>query len=298
MYRQYIVSGANGFIGEKVVRMLSQRGEKVIGLCRNISSEKSAPITYVSNIEFLNNSEKYMKKNTVFIHLAFARANRGAEELAESLNFTKDILSNICHSENLEKFIYISSQGIYGKSSDIRMTSNKAQPESIYTMAKYAAEKMVEMALAEKNFCILRLDNVIQSQNLIKALAKSAIQKQCIHIIGGKQVFSYIDRDDAAMAIVICACSFNNMKSIYNVGPDKMRVSIIEIANILAHIAQKYGNEIKIVFEADSTELWAGMDSKDFCEEYHWQPQYNIVEMIERVYLNILKSDTVGNKKI
>lgn len=288
MSKQYIVSGSNGFLGEKVVSLLVSQGKKVIGLCRNKGIQNDGTVKYVLNDEFLTKTKIFMKEKTVFIHLAFARANREASEIAESLDFTKNLLKNICKSEHLERFIYISSQGIYGKSEKIRKVSDRAEPESIYSMAKYAAEKMVEMAFDEdKDYCILRLDNIIQSQNLVKTLFKSAISKGRIDIIGGKQVFSYIDGDDAADAIVLCACSDKRSnRHIYNVGPNRMRISLIEIVEIVKKVITEQNN-IEVIYNPDDTVLWAGMDSEDFCVEYNWKPEYDIVQMIERVYKEV-----------
>lgn len=287
MLKQYIVSGSNGYLGEKVVSILANQGEKVIGLCRKVPGQKNEQVSYVTNEKFLANSSTYMDRDTIFIHLAFARGNRGAGEIANSLDFTKEILNKLSISDNLKKFIYISSQGIYGKSSKIRMVGDQAEPESLYTMAKYAAEKMVESSF--KNYCILRLDNVIQSQNLVKSLAKSAIREKKIYIVGGKQIFSYIDGEDAATAITICAQSEENHEYIYNVGPNKMQVSLLDIADILKQVAAYHQNEIEVLIEPDSTELWAGLDTKKFCDEYHWKPKYNINQMIDRVYESVLK---------
>lgn len=290
---QYIVSGSNGYLGAKVVSLLLSKGEKVIGLCRNLPDINSEKINYVPNDVFLEKAEKYMNRKTIFIHLAFARANRGAKEIAESLDFTKSILDKISNFDNLEKFIYISSQSVYGKTKKIRSVNNQVEPVTPYAMAKYAAEKLVESNLKNYKYCILRLDNVIQSQNLINVLVKCSIMDHRINITGGKQIFSYIDGDDAASAIVVCACSKKNNKLIYNVGFNKMRISLIEIANIIEKIAMQHNNKIEIIFKADDTELWAGMDTEDFCKEFNWKPQYNIIQMITRIYettLNMYKN--------
>lgn len=285
MSEQYIVSGSTGFIGRKVVSLLAKQGKKVIGLRRSTGVRVDGTVRYVLNDVFLANPEAYMKEKTVFIHLAFARANRGEAEIAECLDFTKSLLKSICGYEYLERFIYISSKGIYGKSEKIKRVSDRVEPESAYAMAKYAAEKMVEMAFDEdKDYCILRLDSVIQSQNLIRTLCESAVNKGCINIIGGKQVFSYIDGDDAADAITLCACSDKrHHRHIYNVGPNQMRISLIEIAGIVKKVADK-DNNIEVIYKPDDTVLWTGMDSEDFCTEYGWEPKFDIMQMIEHVY--------------
>lgn len=288
----YIVSGANGFIGNKVVALLSRQGENIVGLCRepdSVDVRTNSNVSYTSNREFLKNLEKFVVQDYVFIHLAFGRSDRGFQMIADSLDFTKKILKKLISHGLKGRFVYISSQGVYGRQKDIRCVSDPPQPDTSYSMAKYAAEKMVEMAFSgEQDYCILRLDNVIQSQNLVKALSESAIIQEKIHITGGKQVFSYIDVDDAAAAIVKCACYKGKYKRhIYNVGPNEMCVTLIEIADMIKQIADRKGNNIEIVLDSDDTALWAGMNSWDFYEEFDWSPQYNIMDMVERVYENV-----------
>lgn len=294
MSEQYIVSGANGFLGKKVVSLLAGQRKRVIGLSGNVRVEEKDNVSSVSNDAFLADPEVFMSDPTVFVHLAFARANRGAREIAGSLDFTKDILGSVAASGNLKKFIYISSQGVYGKGQEIREVENKAEPESPYSMAKYAAEKMVETALRDKDYCILRLDNVIQSQNLVRALSGSAISRGRIDITGGKQVFSYIDGDDAAEAIAVCACGGTTKEHIYNVGPNRMRVSLLEVAEIIKQVAAKYNNSVEVVCTPDETTLWAGMDSDAFCVAYHWKPKYDIFHMVERVYREVMEAQAIN----
>lgn len=288
MSEQFIVSGSNGFLGKKVVSLLSDRGKQVIGLYRGMKPQEDGNVRYISNDVFLAEPEEYMCEETVFIHLAFARANRGSRGLAESLDFMENILNNVGPFDNLKNFIYISSQGIYGKSEEIRQVMNKAEPATPYSMAKYAAEKMVEVAFKNKDYCILRLDNVIQSQNFVKALSESAISRGRIDITGGKQIFSYIDGDDAAEAIAVCACGGKSKEHIYNVGPNRMRVSLLEVAEIVKQVAAKYNNNVEVAYTPDETVLWAGMDTGAFCMAYHWEPKYNMFQMVERVYGEVL----------
>ena len=287
----YVVSGANGNLGSLVMEKLLEAGENVMGLCRN-PDEASIKEYMVKNDDFLDNIDDIMKENHVcFIHLAFARANRSAEEIADSLNFTKRLLSSIADKPELERFICISSQGVYGKTGKIRTVSLPAAPGSVYTAAKYAEEILTEFAFEKRNdvdWCILRLDNVIQSQNLVRMLSKSALTTGEISIRCGRQYFSYIDKEDAAEAIALCAVHEENYKrKIYNVGPDCMRISLSEVAELVKSAAAQTGREVTIDETPEGIELWAGMDSKEFMQEFDWRPKFSIEEMVVRVYMQM-----------
>ena len=63
----------------------------------------------------------------------------------------------------------------------------------------------------------LRLDLVVQSQNVIKSLCRQA-KEEWLRLKGGKQLFSFIDADDVARAIVVMLQSPDGWEKAYNVG--------------------------------------------------------------------------------
>ena len=63
---------------------------------------------------------------------------------------------------------------------------------------------------------------------------------------------------------------------------------MLEIADFVKNVSKTIDNkDVEILLEEKDINLWAGMDSELFCSEFDWAPQYDIIEMVERVYLQV-----------
>ena len=215
--------------------------------------------------------------------MAFSRANRPKQDIASSLDYsirTYDKLREL----NVQKVVYLSSQSVYGSTAEWRKEDCKPAPDGVYPMAKYAGEKLLETA-GFREYSTLRLDYVIQSQRLVPVLCQNAKEKGEIQLKGGKQTFSYIDRTDVAKAIVSLLNSDVPWKPVYNVGPNMMRYSLMDIAEIVKSVAMKHGIEsVSIELEENDTEMWSGMDSTVFMTDTGWKPSMDIYQMVDKIY--------------
>ena len=297
--KRILITGADGNLGGKLVKRIVDYSD--YGVIAVSSFPERIPRAI--NRESIINQDKVIQMSSermfeanlesmgIFgaVHFAFSRAIFPNKDIANSLDyslaaFTKMVCSKIPNG------IYISSQSIYGDSKEIRTVNTTPAPNSIYAMAKYAGEKLFESVYFGADclqHAIIRLDNVIQSQNLVKTLCRNAKAGQNLNLTGGKQVFSYIDESEVSDAIYALLTTENQWKAVYNVGPNNMRVTLIEIAEIVKKVAKEHGNHIAIELKQDNTELWAGMDTEDFYNDTGWRPQMNLEMMIEQIYESI-----------
>lgn len=297
--KRILITGASGTIGIQLVNILADSGEYYIDALttceeRMKNAIEKAGITQIQNVNIITNerffSDEFAPPNYEdVVHLAFARAGKGNDSIAQSLDYSIQLFERL-KDNPIKRIIYVSSQGIYGTTSEIRKVGMKPAPASVYTMAKYAGEKLLDAYfLNERNIksVILRLDNVIQSQNLVRALCTSALTTGELKLKGGKQCFSYIDVDDAANAIAFLLHTSEWTQRIYNVGPDRMRATLLEVAGAVKKIASLHGNSVNISLIEDDTELWAGMDTFNFINDTGWKPNYQLEDMIERIYHDV-----------
>ena len=284
-----LITGANGFLGGKITRRIlldtdfdviavASTKEKVLEMCERESIDESR-VHFLSNEEFLR-PETELKDVYGAIHLAFARRIRPAEEIASSLAYASAVFHKLADS-SIDYVINMSSQGVYGGTKEIRTEETVPAPENHYTMAKYAAEILFNDIMKNCPYHTnLRLDLVVQSQNIIKGLCKSAKEGK-INLKGGKQVFSFIDSEDVAKAVVAMLKVKDDWDIVYNVGWNRTRYTLAELAEIVADVVEKSGYvraEIELV-EADIS-LWTGMDSSLFTEKTGWKPIVEIEKMI------------------
>lgn len=295
MRNEIVITGANGFLGGKIIKeLLIHTDYDIVAVVNRIDTvqfmlERENLTEYFERVKALSKqnflSDYHLDKVSGAIHLAFSRRTKSNEEIADSIQYSKQVFT-VLKEWNIENIIYCSSQGVYGMTSDIRTEDTCIAPASIYAMAKYAVEEIFDSILSDcKNKTIIRLESVIQSQNLVKALCKQARENGVIELKGGKQIFSYIDGDDVGSAFLALFTHIGEWKPIYNVGPNKCRYTLVEIAELVSKICvNKKLVKPEIHLEEQPIELFAGMDSSKFIEDTGWHPRYDIEQMIERIF--------------
>ena len=294
-----LITGADGRLGGALVKELVSRGQGRI-VCVSLDKQMAYDmlerehiperdgIVVMDQTDFFSGDWDGLKISAA-IHMAFARGNRPSAEIADSLDYARKTYQRL-YDRKVPRIGYLSSQSVYGKTPEWRAEALPPSPESIYAMAKYAGEKLLESRFIGApgfEYTVLRLDYVMQSQNLIPRLCKDAKEKGVLSLKGGKQTFSYIDQSDVARAIAALLARDGAWKPLYNVGPNRMRYSLMEVANTVARIAKKHGQEVRIELTEDDTELWSGMDSTRFTTDTGWKPSMDMDRMVEGIYEKI-----------
>ncbi len=291
-----LITGANGNLGGTLVKELCENSSfgvvaiasdktKIFEMLDRENVRRRDKVEAISSEDFFN---KDLPSLNIFaaVHMAFSRAIKPSKDIASSIDYSRKIYRRF-HELSVPRVIYLSSQSVYGTTSEWRSEATLVSPEIIYSMAKYAGEKLLEAEFenTDTKFSSLRLDYVIQSQRLVSALCKQAKEKGVISLKGGNQTFSYIDKRDVAKAIVALIQYNGEWKHIYNVGPNKMRLSLTEIAEVIKSVAKNNGVEkIEIQLEKNDTELWSGMDSSRFMSDTGWKPVLSIYDMVAEIY--------------
>ena len=294
-----LITGADGFIGGKLIKkLLKIGGFKIIAI--TMSKTLISEMFKRENIDSYDNvvpieiedffSSPISENINGVVHLAFSRHGSPNSSIADSIVFSKRLFSFL-KRHNIDNLINISSQGVYGDISEFRDVSQSPSPNSLYSMAKFATEQVLATIYEDSNlnYTSLRLDNIIQSQNLVKALCKSAKEEKVRSLVGGGQLFSYLDYEDAVDAI-IALLKISNIKwdRVYNVGCNQKRYTLLEIASIVGDIAEAKGfGPIDINLEKKDIPLWSGMNSSRFIDATNWSPKYDIQQMVERVFSSL-----------
>lgn len=289
-----IITGFDGFLGSKITRkIINDTSFDVIGLTlshdyanRMLTRENlldESRIRVMKNDEFLC-AEELPADIYGAVHLAFSRRMSPAADIASSIDFAASVFHALKRN-NIDRIINMSSQGVYGNTSEIRTEETVPAPATQYTMAKYAAEVLFEDILKDcSHHTSFRLDPVAQSQNVILGLCKSA-REGSIQLKGGKQVFSFIDADDVPSAVISMLSCSGDWERVYNVGWNRRRYSLIDIAELIADVAQEKGYpKPSINLVEDDTALWAGMDSSLFSKATGWHPTVSLRESIRSVF--------------
>ncbi len=156
-----LVTGAGGFVGQNVIRYLSDRGEGVIGLYRN-----SIPECHTGKFFSCDLSKDDIKgaigdiKIDAVLHFAGQMKGTKAEEhLTNTIIGTKRVIE-YAESQGIEQFVYISSISVYGETlAAVDEDSDRINLDD-YGMAKYFCERMLEDAGIKKRI-VIRLPRTV-----------------------------------------------------------------------------------------------------------------------------------------
>lgn len=294
-----LVTGAGGFLGGELVRQLSEKTHYGIFA---LTSNKEKLMTRFSSIKQLScfdidnmKSEKIpWNKVYTLVHCAFARVSTGLE-LANSLSFTNELFMDAVENK-VPSIINISSGSVYGQSNKpLWVEKTSVAPDSLYALAKYTTELLTSnIRNISKNKILatsIRLGSLTGNglkERITWKFVEHALKGEPIRIIGGKQVFSYMDvRDAAAGIIALLSVNPKEWKEVYNLGSNN-QYSIIEIANLVAEVGKDYIDEpVKIEIEEKNIYLDVGMDSSLFYMDTKWRPQYDMKDIIEFLFKNL-----------
>ncbi|MHC1740347.1 MAG: NAD-dependent epimerase/dehydratase family protein [Anaerolineaceae bacterium] len=162
---QYLVTGAAGFIARRVIEMLLERGDEVIGV-DNLNDQYDVRLKYwrleqlqprpgftflqddITRRELFSELAENYPNIAAVIHLAARAGVRQAGEMPEAYletnaNGTLNLLE-YCRKNNIPKFVMASTSSIYGMNPPLPTTeeADSSRPLQIYAASKKAAEVM------------------------------------------------------------------------------------------------------------------------------------------------------------
>jgi len=297
-----LLTGATGYIGQNLLHKLIKIPEikRVIAVVRNkqransvFSSIKDEKLSFLLFDEVPVKIWNLGHVDTI-VHLGDARPPEGGVAIAESLEFTKNLVMQAA-AYQVAEFIYVSSQAVYGEKTSPNPwdESSLPSPDSPYAMAKFAGEMLVlglKRLLPQPRVWILRLSRVygkgsgMRWHEMPHKFVSDFRQKREISILGGNQTFDLIHIEDVLSGIhCVLKAKRNKNNSIYNLGCGHS-VTIRELADCINRAAEKIGLErvpIRVLPGEDERKF--GMDSTLFCTDFDWRPEVSLSDGIREL---------------
>lgn len=147
-----MITGATGFIGNKLVKSLISKGHDINALCRPSSDITGLAGTgvkiYLGDITNRNNIEECMSGCRQVYHLAALAKNwtrKSSDYYEHNTNAVKNILDSALNLD-IEKVLFMSTSITFGPSSSVAVNEESLRfkiPLTVYEDSKIKAEKIV-----------------------------------------------------------------------------------------------------------------------------------------------------------
>lgn len=282
--KNILLTGSTGMIGSYLLKTLSNQGHSVSRLYTQNKKLKDNKKGYT--ISELKSGKINLSNFDTIIHLGFARPNGTEKEIHSSIVNSFELATQAVQSA-VDQFIFISSQSVYGFSSNGNFTEDsKTNPQSSYARAKVTVEdhiKTITKLSSETRFTVLRLASVIApfDSNLIheaySSMIASLLKNQIITLSTPNRLISKIDFHDAIDAIdYFTNYSSSNIFEVVNIAPSN-NFSLLETMKI---VAQELGTTEDMILTdpIDNAEPNLVISADKARQQYGWESKIGIAE--------------------
>ncbi len=142
-----LVTGANGFVGSRLMWFLEEKGHKVFGIDkRSYCLINKHHNTILGDIRKKEDLEKFSSRNIdLIIHCAASKHDFGIseEEYFSDNEYGTKVLMEFASEASINKIIYYSTVSVYGHKSVPCDESGKLQPDNPYGASKLAGEFVI-----------------------------------------------------------------------------------------------------------------------------------------------------------
>ncbi len=286
-----LVTGANGFVGSRVVRRLHESGAEVAALVRPGSSRRRlAGLTGVMFLEAdLADSGAIAKhldsvRPEACIHLAWYAEPGKYLDSAENLD---SLRSSLALLEDLARagcghVVGVGTCFEYAMSAELLREDSPTRPETLYAAAKLAfglvagarlAQLGIGMAWARLFYLYGPFED---GRRLVPAMVSALSAGREFPATAGEQIRDYLHVDDVASAL--CELSHRRLGGVFNVCSGQP----VSIAGLMQTLGEILGRPELIRLGSVPYRKWEPMfvcgDSTRLQTEAHWSPRYSLEE--------------------
>jgi UDP-glucose 4-epimerase len=199
-----LLTGASSFVTRFLIKKLLGDKYKVFALSRKKKEISNNLLIKKHNLSKKALERKYWSGIKCVVHLANIDNNKETDPI-KNLKMLKNLLVNM--PSTVDKFIFISSQMIYGNPNKINIDENyKISPFfNNYSLSKYLCEQylLFKKKIFKRNLIILRITGFIDSNNslIFKIKKNMKINKNIALYNKGKTYRDYLFLDDLYIVI-------------------------------------------------------------------------------------------------
>ena len=284
MKKKIFITGANSFIGKRLIYFLLQKNYEIFGVDLSECIILGVKIKKVDIRS--SNLEKYIPNNCIVVHLAAVSSEQQAkkdtqEVISINVNGTNNLIE-CCKKKKIKNLIFASSEWIYGsynKDTIIKESSNiiNYKNDSLYAATKLIGEKLLANSLDKiKNIKILRFGIIYGPKDsnfgIIENFVVNSIKKNKISINSKKSARRYIYIDDIVSAI-IHSIDIKGLK-IFNVSGNKL----VTLGQIFIYLEKILKYRLNIKENNKSFFNIRNISNSNIKKNTKWKPKYSFQE--------------------
>ena len=300
----WIITGANGYLGRRVVNAFQDANIPYIGFDLTKASDKNVHQLDIAHInDFFEGDHDLGNSIHGVIHLAAlknAAESNGEPEKYWVSNFDNTVkLFNFAIEKGIKKFVFASSAAVYAPKLESRIIeADSCLPSSIYGITKLAAERYIHADQNDEKIAVtsLRIFNMIGANNddlkqedwsnfpfrIIGNVARQMTLK-AFHLKGYPSKFGvrdYVDVRDVARAFLM-ATQIEESLGVINISTGVEKNSIDLIVEFERELQRKLSFEVSEPL-FDEVAVCVG-DSTKAQKSLKWNPSFNTSETVRQI---------------
>lgn len=273
-----IVTGASGFVGQRVVRELLRRGVKTCAVARH-------PVAFPDSLVVDNYFDT--PSGDILIHLAENPNRAEVNEIGSAYLSRTGALANSLVSKGYQRIVYASSAVVYG---DKDKRSHKPNDPVLATDVYSRSKLECEMLFDKNNGVIARISNLygvgMSTENVFSKIIQQVRCAGEIKVWNDKPIRDFLLVDDAVDALVEMA--LGKAKGIYNVASGRA-VSIgelIDAALLSSGVYKEFTGTL-----TKSTDAYSAifLDISDTFDSFGWAPKVKLEDGIKLLLNNDMR---------
>lgn len=301
--KKILITGGSGFIGTNFINYLDTKNkfkiyniDKISSVStpekfKRINNKKKYQFIKLNLINFLNLKKCIKKiKPDIIVHMAAeSHVDRSIDNpekfYFENIKSTQNILNAIRLQKNKMKFIYFSTDEVFGSYKKGKANEKKNfETNSPYSASKASCENLINSYISTFNLdcIIIRLSNNYGPYQYPEKLLPNILNKlknnKKIELYGkGKNEREWIFVRDTCEALYKLIIEKKIYSDSYNVGSGKTFSNIDIVKKVLNQLKKKPYNEYyKFIKDRPGHDERYCLDSRKFKKKFRWKPKFNL----------------------
>lgn len=301
MLKKVIISGANGFLGNALLKSFVNDKVKVFALTNDLSKvdKKLLRNEYLDwieiNVDFIKDIENVIRDTEidVFYHFAWEGSSgsiRGDYKVQINNIYNACDSAVVASKLGCKKFVFAESIMEYEIKKAIDLTDN-VSINTLYSTAKLAAKYMSKTVCQKEGIDYIGalISNVYgpneKSERLINSTIRALNAKKHCSFSSGEQLYDFIYIDDAVEILKLIGDAGEKNESYYigNIKQKKLKEYIIELCDTISE-DESYKNLLGFCELPNPTTIldFNEFDTKKVYNKFGYEPKISFKEGIKR----------------